>query len=226
HAMALWQLFFIPSGQSPSAGAYLRFPIEDMVERLAELSHELGVMMIGEDLGHVPEGFREAMAAAGILSNRILYFEKDEDGRFLPPETYPRQSLACLSPHDLPTLRGWWAGKDVGLRLDYQLIDAESAQEQSEERDKERIALIDLLGSDSARHEATELDEDLVVAAHRKLARSAAMLVAVRLADIVGEDAPTNLPGTDTQFPNWRRVLPLTLEDIRKLPLFSSLTKA
>lgn len=226
HAMALWQLFFIPADSPPSAGAYLRFPIEDMVERLARLSNELGVMMIGEDLGHVPEGFREAMTEAGILSNRILYFEKDESEQFLAPESYPRQSLACLSTHDLPTLRGWWAGKDVDLRLEYRLIDAESADEQSEARDKERIALIDLLGGDPAQHEATELPRDLVVAAHRKLARSAAMLVAVRLADIVGEDSPTNLPGTDREFPNWRRVLPLTLDEIRELPLFLSLSKA
>src|SRR5690606_28046828 len=226
HAMALWQLFFIPADSPPSAGAYLRFPIEDMVERLARLSNELDVMMIGEDLGHVPEGFREAMTEAGILSNRILYFEKDESEQFLAPETYPRQSLACLSTHDLPTLRGWWAGKDVDLRLEYRLIDAESADEQSEARDKERIALIDLLGGDPAQHEATELPRDLVVAAHRKRARSAAMLVAVRLADIVGEDSPTSLPGSDREFPNWRRVLPLTLDEIRELPLFLSLSKA
>jgi len=225
HAMALWQLFFIPAGSSPSNGAYLRFPIEDMLERLAELSQELGIMMIGEDLGHVPEGFREAMTAAGMLSNRILYFEKDEAERFIPPESYPRQSLACLSTHDLPTLRGWWSGKDIELRRRHNLIDAESAKAQNTAREREREALLELVQGTEGEI-PSDLPPNIAVQVQAKLARSAAMLVAIRLADIVGEESPTNLPGTDTEYPNWRRRLPLDLAEIARLPLFASLTKA
>jgi len=228
HAMALWQLFFIPYGSSPAQGAYLRFPLEDMVERLAALSRKLEVIMIGEDLGHVPDGFREAMSAAAILSNSILYFEQDKTGRFLSPERYPRQTLACLSTHDLPTLRGWWSGKDIELRRDYKLIDEESAAEQALARTKEREAMVQLVsngrGSNDNAPEVLELQ--LAADVHRKLAQSSAMLVAVRLADIVGEQDPTNLPGTHTEYPNWRRKLPVTLEELQELPLFTPITDA
>ncbi|MDN2567571.1 4-alpha-glucanotransferase, partial [Aquibium sp. A9E412] len=116
HVMALWQLFFIPAGARPADGAYVRFPIARILERLAAQSHAARVTLIGEDLGLVPAGFRGVMREAGILSYRVFYFEKAAGAGFRAARAYPRQALACLSTHDLPTLRGWWRGSDVALR--------------------------------------------------------------------------------------------------------------
>lgn len=126
HAMALWQLFLIPEGASPADGAHLRYPFADLVRVLAALSHDHGALVIGEDLGFVPPGFRDAMEEAHILSYRILYFEQTETG-FNAPDDYPHIALACLSTHDLPTLAGWWEAEDIQLRELHGLVDPESS---------------------------------------------------------------------------------------------------
>src|SRR5690606_16858710 len=124
----------------------------------------------------------------------------------------------------LPTLRGWWAGKDIELRRRHNLIDAESAKAQNTAREREREALLELVQGTEGEI-PSDLPPNIAVQVQAMLARSAAMLVAIRLADIVGEESPTNLPGTDTEYPNWRRRLPLDLAEIARLPLFASLTK-
>src|SRR5690606_24297999 len=121
--------------------------------------------------------------------------------------------------------RGWWAGKDIELRRRHNLIDAESAKAQNTARERGREALLELVrGSEG--EIPTDLPPDLAVEVQAKRARSAAMLRAIRPADIVGEESPTNLPGTDTEYPNWRRRLALDLAEIARLPLFATLTKA
>lgn len=232
HVMALWQLFLVPEGVTSAEGAYLRFPIATLLQELASMSQARGFVVIGEDLGYVPSGFREVMYAAGILSYRILYFEQ-ENGSFRPPEAYPRQSLACLSTHDLPTLYGWWNGHDVDLRLDYEMIDDASAREQSDHRHRERADLAELLmrhcGLDAARATAgtdARLPDELVVAVHCFLARSTAMLAGVRLADLTGETEPTNLPGTEDSYPNWRRRSRMDLDELERSDLVRAVAAA
>lgn len=232
HVMALWQLFLVPRGVTPAEGAYLRFPIATLLQELAAMSQARGLAVIGEDLGYVPTGFREVMYAAGILSCRILYFEQ-ENGSFRPPEAYPRQSLACLSTHDLPTLYGWWNGHDVELRLEYGMIDEASARAQADHRHRERADLAELLmrhcGLDAARATAgtkERLPDELVVAVHRFLARSAAMLAGVRLADLTGETEPTNLPGTEDGYPNWRRRSRMDLDGLENSELVRAVAAA
>jgi 4-alpha-glucanotransferase len=111
HAMGLQHLYWIPQGQKPSAGAYVRYPIEDLLGILALESHRHGCLIIGEDLGTVPEGFRERTAEENILSYRVLFFEQEpETGAFLAPSAYPELALATVGSHDLPTLRGCGKG--------------------------------------------------------------------------------------------------------------------
>ena len=215
HAMALRQLFLIPQGEPPSAGAYSAYPMDALVRTLADASIAHSAVVVGEDLGNVPEGFRDEMREAGILSYRIFYFEQ-ANGRFLPAASYPRLALACLSTHDLPTLRGWWAGDDIALRLEHGLIDAEAAAAQRENRETERRSLLQLLGlpGDAGLHAlASEI--------HAFLADTPSMLVAVRLADLAGERRPTNLPGTDEAYPNWRLRLEPTLDELTRSPGWS-----
>jgi 4-alpha-glucanotransferase len=235
HAMALWQLFLVPKDGKAADGAYLHYPIEDMLRILTEVSQENGTVIIGEDLGYVPDGFQDVMRDSRILSYRILYFEQRDTG-FIAPKDYPPLALACLSTHDLPTMRGWWRGDDVDLRLEHGLIDEAAAKEQRDGRAKERRKLIENMASfgvlgdadkveaeQAARDDASELPETIMVATHRMVARTPSLLAGVRLADLTGEEKPTNLPGTVDSYPNWRLKNSLPIEELTDAPFFQSI---
>lgn len=236
HAMGVWQLFFIPLDRPAAEGTYVRFPIEDMLRVIAEESNAFRTIVVGEDLGNVPEGFRDVMRVAGIQSYRILYFERDGSG-FRRPENYPANALACLATHDLPTIEGWWRGADIDLRESFGLIDANSAGEQRRSRIGERRELADmLLGAgliDPSKIEIALHDDArerlplaVTVAIHRQLALTASRLAAVRIEDLAGETEPVNLPGTIDEYPNWRRKLPVTIEAMPETRLFLGITEA
>ena len=126
HAMSLYRLFWIAHGFSAADGAYVRYPFADLVRTVAEVSEARQAIVIGEDLGIVPEGFREAMHAADIQSYRVLFFEKRDD-HFLPADAYPREALACITTHDTQTLAGWWSGHDLATRAGIGMIAAGGA---------------------------------------------------------------------------------------------------
>jgi 4-alpha-glucanotransferase len=228
HAMALWQLFLIPEGATPAAGTYVRFPVETTLAALAEASRAHQTVIVGEDLGNVPPGFREVMDAAGILSYRILLFERDARG-FVPPEAYPRKALVCLSTHDLPTFQGWWRGDDVRLRAEFALIGPEAAGAQTAQRVAERSDLLaDLAtaGLYAGTPPVGAAPPELVTAVHRHLARAPSRLFAVRVEDMTGETSPANLPSTVDEYPNWRRKLSVALEDLPRAPLWGAVSAA
>ncbi|MFC3168809.1 4-alpha-glucanotransferase [Paracoccus fontiphilus] len=227
HAMGLWQLFLIPEGATPAEGAYARYPLDDMLRALATASNDSGAIVIGEDLGNVPPGFREMMDAAGILSYRILFFERDGRG-FLPPQHYPANALACLSTHDLPTFQGWWRCLDVALRQKHDLISADTAREQADARPAERRDLVRALAEAGLLAPDVPIDGeyaplDILVAVHRYLARTPSRLMAVRLEDLAGEIRPVNLPSTYREYPNWRPKLGRTIEEIAQGEVFNAL---
>ncbi|MFC3170256.1 4-alpha-glucanotransferase [Paracoccus fontiphilus] len=227
HAMGLWQLFMIPAGATPAEGAYARYPLDDMLRALAAASNENGAVVIGEDLGNVPHGFREMMDAAGILSYRILFFEREDEG-FVPPGDYPVNALACLSTHDLPTFQGWWRCMDVELRERHGLISPDTARQQAEARPAERRELVRALADAGllARHDVPTDSEDapldILVAVHRYLARTPSRLMAIRLEDLAGEIRPVNLPSTHDEYPNWRPKLGRTIEEIAQDAVFAA----
>ncbi|GGL63055.1 4-alpha-glucanotransferase [Wenxinia marina] len=224
HAMALWQLFLIPWGAGPAEGTHLRYPFADLVRTLADLSHEHQALVIGEDLGFVPPGFRRTMSGANVLSYRILVFEQDETG-FKPASAYPRTALACLSTHDLPVLSAWWRGEDVERRRTFGLVDAAQSASDAANRREERAALIACLRSAGLLDGPVDPDTDelppgILDAAHRFLARTPCLLAGVRLADLVGPEAPTNVPGTLDEYPNWQPRSPTLVETIADHPAF------
>ncbi|WP_246054988.1 4-alpha-glucanotransferase [Paracoccus gahaiensis] len=226
HAMGLWQLFLIPGDAGPAEGTYARYPLADMLQGLAEASRANRTIVIGEDLGNVPPGFREVMEQVGILSYRILLFERTEDG-FIPPADYPRDALACLSTHDLPTFQGWWRGDDITLRHGHGLIGDAAAQEQSDSRQVERAQLLaDLTEAALWTGQTPDTDrapEDLVAAVHAWLATAPSRLFVVRLEDITSETDPVNIPSTTDEHPNWQSKLGATVEQIPTLPLFAQI---
>lgn len=228
HAMALWQLFLVPEGASPSEGTHLRFPFADLVLALSDLSRKHQAVIIGEDLGFVPKGFRQAMAEANILSYRILYFEQTARG-FKGTSRYPQVALACLSTHDLPVLAAWWRGEDVEWRRRFGMVDEERSVADAARRGRERAAMLaafrragTLRGS--ADPAAPELPEAVRDAAHRFIARTPCLLAGVRLADLTGPEAPTNLPGTTDEYPNWQARSPVDLAEIAGHPAFAATT--
>ncbi|MFQ6775813.1 4-alpha-glucanotransferase [Cereibacter sphaeroides] len=232
HAMGVWQLFLIPDGMGAPQGTYVRYPIEDMLRALAKASCRNRTIVIGEDLGNVPDGFRELMARMNILSYRILLFERHDHG-YIAPEHYPREALVCLSTHDLPTFRGWWRGDDVAIRRDFHLISDEAARQQGDFRWTERRQLLEdlaragLMGWDEIdRIGPEDPSEALIVAVHRHLARAPSRLFAVRIEDMAGEVAPVNVPSTVDEHPNWRRRLGVPLEALGETALFRGIAGA
>lgn len=206
HAMSLMRLFWIPRGGRPADGAYVTYPFDDLLGMLVRESIRSHCIVIGEDLGTVPPGFRDRMTANNILSYRILLFERDADGGYLPPEAYPELALAATGTHDLPPLAGWLESDDIALHERLRLIDGNTATQQRGARERDVARLRDALRAAGDLGEETET-EAVVLAAYRYLARSPARIVMLRIEDALGERAPVNIPGTNTEYPNWRRKL-------------------
>lgn len=226
HAMGLWQLYLIPNGATAATGTYARYPIGDMLTALADASLENRTVIIGEDLGNVPDGFHEVMEACNILSYRIFFFERTEDG-FVPPADYPQSALACLSTHDLPTFRGWWRGDDIALRKKFGFISAKGARVQDDARKTERADLLDdlhdadlLTAAQTNKITSDDAPPELITAIHGHLAQAPSRLFAVRLEDLAAEVNPVNIPATVDEYPNWRHKLALSLDDLMQTPLF------
>jgi 4-alpha-glucanotransferase len=217
HVMALQQLYWVPQGQKPDAGAYVRYKLSDLVGILALESHRHRCLIVGEDLGTVPEGFRDAMTAANILSYRVLYFEQDASGNFLPPSDYPPLAVAVVGNHDLPTLRGWWENRDIALKERLGLYPAageEERQRVTRQHDKEAL-LTALRGAALLPDDETEPDVPILSrASHAYLARAASAIVMVQIDDLTDEAEPVNVPATSDEHPNWRRRLSMTLEEL------------
>ena len=229
HAMALRQLFLIPEGARPLEGAHLAYPMAELVEALAQASRANEAVVIGEDLGWVPDGFRDEMAEARILSYRIMIFEQSKAG-FRAPEDYPELALACLSTHDLPILSAWWAGEDIDLRETHGLVSQGDSVAHRAHRDWERRAMLDALSDAGlmARPDPVpeRMPEALPEALHRFVARTPSVLTALRLADAVGPEMQTNVPGTTDAHPNWRVRGTVPVADIPDHPVFRALTRA
>lgn len=221
HAMALQHLFWIPSGRWRGVpGAYVRYPFADMLGVVKLESQRHRCMIIGEDLGTVPEGFRPAMEEAGLLAYRVLYFEHEADGRYRDPQWYPSASLATITTHDLPTLKGFWQGNDIQWRDRLGIYPDSGARDHDWHcRDLDRWRLIDALRQagllPEGWHDLRSLPPftpELTLALYRWLGHAPSRIRMVTLEDALEEVEQPNLPGTVTEHPNWRRRLPLAVD--------------
>jgi glycogen operon protein len=213
HAMGLSRLFWVPEGADGKDGAYVSYPFADLLGQVTLASRRARCMVVAEDLGTVPEGFREALSAADILRYKVMLLDREGRG-FAPPCGYPHLSLACFSNHDLPTFAGWWRGADIeeGSALG-RVPDADAART---ERELEKQAL------------ASGGGEDAALSVHRALAAGGSSLVTVQAEDLAGEESAVNLPGTDTERPNWRRKITVPVEQLfeKGEPLLSAVRSA
>ncbi|MEM7246161.1 MAG: 4-alpha-glucanotransferase [Acidobacteriota bacterium] len=228
HALGLNRLFCIRRGGLAAEGAYVAQDLLGLLDVLGQASRDRGVVVVAEDLGLVPEGLRERFAEHGLLSTRVLPFERRHDGEWLTPGEWPEACLACATTHDLPSLPAWWCESDLRLRRELGLLDEVEHAEAREARGHERRALarrlagegLAELAADASEPERHENGSALVAAVHSYLARTSARLVAVQLDDLTGEHAPVNLPGVlGDVYPSWTRRQSLPVEEIESSSL-------
>jgi 4-alpha-glucanotransferase len=205
HVMGLFRLWWVPSDGSAADGAYVRYPAEDLLDIVALESHRAQALVVGEDLGTVEDGVREAMAEHGVLSYRLLWFEDDD------PSGWPPEAMAAITTHDLPTVAGLWTGEDVEEQREY-------GTGTDEELERGRTSL---LGHLPGLPEGASV-EDAVVRAHELLARAPSTLLSATLDDAVGELRRPNMPGTVDR-PNWSLPLPVLAEDLAAHPLLQKI---
>jgi glycogen debranching enzyme GlgX/4-alpha-glucanotransferase len=217
HVLGLNRLFLIPEGVPPAEGSYLAFPLADLLGNVALESQRAECIVVGEDLGTVPDGVRETLAARSVLSYRVLWFERDGE-HFKPPSSYPAQAAACVSTHDLPTIAGWWAGEDIDERVGLGFSDAAAAEAARTERRREKAQLLEALAANGLAPAAIDLDAPLSAALnaaiHSYVAATPCLLDLVQADDLAAETVPINLPGTDRERPNWRRKIRVGIEGI------------
>jgi (1->4)-alpha-D-glucan 1-alpha-D-glucosylmutase len=230
HVMALMRLFWVPEGTVPVDGAYVAYPFSELLGIVALESRRNGCLVIGEDLGTIAPGVRAGLQAAGVLSYRPLYFERTGDAEFALPESYPPQALVTVGTHDLPTLSGFWTGRDIAARRRLRLYPDETTHaEQLAARSHDRGRLLSALertGVLTAAAAPRRMTVDLMIAVHRFLARTPSAVMAVQLEDVFGQDTQVNLPSTtEDQYPNWRRKLNVPLESWASNRRFGALTR-
>ncbi|MCT9071118.1 4-alpha-glucanotransferase [Cupriavidus gilardii] len=224
HALGLARVWLVPEGMPPESGAYLRYPMDDLLRLIALESWRHRAIIIGENLGTVPDTFNATLAERGMLGIDVLWFEREQpDGQdngkaaepppapapFVPPERWPANAVATSTTHDLPTIAGWWAGQDITwrARLDQLGPDVTEAGARAE-RARDRQALWQALcDAGLARGQAPDPDRAPVATILAWLSRTRTPLRLVPVEDLLADVEQPNLPGTTSGHPNWQRRL-------------------
>jgi (1->4)-alpha-D-glucan 1-alpha-D-glucosylmutase len=221
HVMSLLRLFWVTPNSTRLSGSYVTYPFQDLLGILALESQRNRCLVIGEDLGTVPEEMRDALRPLGVLSYRPFYFEKSKDGGFKSPNEFEQKALVTTSTHDLPPLAGYWVGRDLELRAQLGLFPNSALRErQIIERAEDRARLLIALEQEGLLPAGVtvqpvavpEMTPELSQAIHMYLARTPAKIMVAELGDMLGQTEQINLPGTTDRYPNWRIKLSLNLE--------------
>ncbi|MGL6027833.1 MAG: 4-alpha-glucanotransferase [Vibrio sp.] len=223
HVLGLLRLWWIPKGENATKGAYIYYPVKDMLAILALESHRHQCSVIGEDLGTVPDEIVELLRDAGVHSYKVFFFETSkQDGGYVSPAHYTEQSMAALCTHDMPTLRGFWHCDDLKMGREIGLYpDEEQLQGLFADRLKSKQGILDSvawhgylpagIGRDAT---LVPMDRYLSEALQLHLAAGSSALLSVQLEDWLEMDKPVNIPGTVNEYPNWRRKLSMNLDEI------------
>ena len=220
HAMGLQRLWVVPDGKSAADGAYLSYPVDDMLRILAIESRAAGAIVVGEDLGTVPEGFRPCMDRRHVLGMRVMPFEAEGD-RLKPPSSYDAAAAVMTGTHDLPTIAGWWRGRDIEVKEQAGVF-APDRHDRARERTGWWDSFVAAGVADGA-EPAPDDDAPVVTAALRFVAETPCEAAVIPLEDVAGLVEQPNLPGTTTEHPNWRRRMPAdTAAMLREAPAASA----
>ena len=222
HVMALLRLWWVVKGDNAKDGGYVYYPVDDLLGILALESHRNQSLVIGEDLGTVPEEIRSKLADNGVYSYRVFFFEQAEDGGFFSPSHYPVQSMSTLTTHDMPTLIGYWhcldleLGKEIGLYPTEEILQTLYA-----DRHENKQAILDTLhghgsiGDNVGRDvNHTGMNRELNNGMQVHMAGGSSALLSLQLEDWLEMDKPVNIPGTFDEYPNWRRKLTENIESM------------
>ncbi|NIA69945.1 4-alpha-glucanotransferase [Pelagibius litoralis] len=216
HILGINRSFWVP--ENGCDGGYVAYPMETLLALIRLEARRSGCIVVGEDLGSVPDGLRDHLAEAGLLGCAVMQFEK-KDGRFRPPADYRPATLASFGTHDTPTLRGWWSGWDIDLRHDLAQSRSAARQAEQQKRSLDRSALAGLLvqegllpGDIDPAAPPLEANDAIAAALHGLLSSAQSGLIAVQLDDALGVVEQQNLPGTVTEYPNWRRRYPIGVD--------------
>ncbi|MCA8931922.1 MAG: 4-alpha-glucanotransferase [Rhodospirillaceae bacterium] len=226
HVMGMARLFWVPAGGLPADGAYVRYPLDDLLRLVALESCRAQCIVIGEDLGTVPDGLRERLQAAGVLGCRVLMFERWDDGLFKEPSFYSDLALVTSGTHDTATLAGFWTGRDLQWREELHQYKTGAIRDAAQaDRQADRRRLIDALINhrDWPREPWTDteeqtLDQHLLAAIYGYLAATPCRLMMVAIEDILCQVEQMNLPGTVHEHPNWCRRLAAGVDEIFDRP--------
>ncbi len=216
HALGLLRSFWLPDDGSP--GGYVSQPFDSLLAVIAIEAARANCLVVGEDLGLVPPGFREKLNGAGLLSYAVWQYETTAGGALVPPEALRPFALACFGTHDTPTLKGFWYGQDIAWWEKMGWLNTSAAAARHSERARQRNGLRTQCGLPPLASA-----ERIAEAVQTRLATAPSALVALQLDDLLGELEAQNLPGTIDEHPNWRRRATVTVEALRDLPALKRL---
>ncbi len=238
HIIGLFRLWWIPKGALPTEGTYVRYDHEAMIGIVALEAHRAGAVVVGEDLGTVEPWVRDYLRDRGLFGTSILWFEldRDGDGGPLPAERWREYCLSSVTTHDLPPTAGYLAGEHVRLRDELGLLTRPADEELADDRAQQaawmaELRRVGLLGGGRPGDADPDVDA-VVLALYRYLGRTPSRLLALSLADAVGEVRTQNQPGTTDEYPNWRVPLgdpqgrQVLLEDVFTDPRAAALCEA
>jgi 4-alpha-glucanotransferase len=210
HVMGLFRLFWIPENNEPSAGAYVRYPANEVLAILALESERAKAYIVGEDLGTIDEDFRAQLMAARVLSYRLAWFEDR------PPAEFPKQALAAVTTHDLPTIAGLWTGSDLQAQHDLGL-----------DPNVEGLAKIRAKIAAWTGMSETAPVENAIRNVYRLLGQAPSNILSATLEDALAVEERPNIPGTTSeQWPSWSLALPKTLERLKSHQLARDIAQA
>ncbi len=210
HAMGLRRLWVVPEGASAAEGTYLAYPEADLLRLLTLESFRQRAVVLAEDLGTVPDGFQDMLAARGIHGMRVLWFERDRQQAFVPPAQWTRLAAGMTSTHDLATVAGWWRGSDLAWRERLGTLGDGDRDERRTDRGRLWHAMT-ASGAAAGEMPAEDRGEDVAAAACVHVADGACALAILPIEDVLGLAEQPNLPNTTDEHPNWRRRLPADL---------------
>ena len=234
HILGLMRQYWVAPGMKANEGVYISFPWDDILRIIALESRRNNCVVIGEDLGNVPEGFSETIQNCGLLSFKVLFFERWESGLFKRPENFPKQSIVTIATHDTATLSGWWLGRDLEWRQQLNLYPNDEAgnadrNARASERENLIAALDDLDVVDMSKAPLIEpalMSTELSIAVQKYLAASPSHIQLIPLEDSLEIVEQVNIPGTIDQHPNWLQKLPVLLEEFDQTNSVIEITKA